>query len=258
MWRHIGKSVRGGGHSSQDAPRQDNCLVRVFGDGPEQTLVACVADGAGTAAHSEIGSELACQSFVDCAAERLQCDGTLAQLDEPTLLEWCDAIRRAIAEHAEQHGRPLRDYATTLCAAIVAPTRAAFLQIGDGAIVVKNRATMGVVFWPQSGEYINTTYFITSPEFPEQVQTCFTAGGVSDLALLTDGIERLALRFDQFTAHPPFFQPLFQALRDSDDVEALERGLQQFLQSKPVEQKSDDDKTLVLASWVAPGGRGDD
>ena len=49
----------------------------------------------------------------------------------------------------------------------------------------------------------------TSRSFP---QRC----GFSDVALLTDGMERLALRFDSRTPHLPFFEPFFQALRTGD------------------------------------------
>jgi hypothetical protein len=123
----------------------------------------------------------------------------------------------------------------------------AFFQVGDGAMILRRCGVYGVVFWPQSGEYANSTNFLTSDDFREQLAFS-AAGGCSDVALMTDGLERLALRFDSQTPHIPFFDPLFRALRAADDVAGLNEGLRQFLASESVQSRSDDDKTLILAS----------
>jgi hypothetical protein len=143
------------------------------------------------------------------------------------------------------------DLATTLCVAIVSPTASCFFQIGDGAIVLRNNGVCGVVFWPLSGEYVNTTTFLTSKEYRGVLEFFSTTEGFSDVALLTDGMERLALRFDARIAHPPFFEPLFRALRAGNGSRDLAEDLRRFLQSESVQSRSDDDKTLILASRVS-------
>lgn len=248
MWRHISQSVPGRHHRGEGAACQDSCLVILLGEEPNAALVACVADGAGSCAFSELGAQLACQTIIQCAEAHFAAHGELTGLDEETVLQWCDEARRNIGEHAEANNRQLRDYSSTLCASIVAPSGSIFFQIGDGAIVVRKNQMFGVVFWPQSGEYINTTTFLTSPEYRERVQVCATADGFSDVALLTDGLERMALQFHSFTPHAPFFQPLFAAVRSSQEPAALSDDLRLFLQSDSVQNKNDDDKTLVLAS----------
>ena len=92
------------------------------------------------------------------------------------------------------------------------PATSYFVQIGDGAIILGNDTLYGVVFWPQSGEYANTTNFLTSDEYAKQLEFLATPSKCSKVALMTDGIERLALRFDIQTPHIPFFDPLFRAL----------------------------------------------
>jgi len=254
VWRHICQSVQGLSHRAHGEPCQDSCLVRVFGDeagdGTSPALVACVSDGAGSCKHSGIGAELACQSIIDSAATHFEAHGSFAKLDADGALQWCETARKAMSDHAESRQRQLRDYASTLCVAVVSGRRSVFIQIGDGAIVAARNNVFGVVFWPQSGEYINTTTFLTSHEFREQMQVWITDDGFTDVALLTDGLERLALRFDSFTPHPQFFQPFFNALRGAHDVEALTAELGQFLQSDSIQKKTDDDKTLVLASRI--------
>ncbi len=251
MWRHIAESVQGTNHSAAGTPCQDNCAVRVLSDGAEAALVACIGDGAGYVRHGDIGSRLACQSIIESASSHFETHRSFADLKSRDLLQWCEAARATITEHAALCDRPVREYATTLGAAMISPRGSTFFQIGDGAIIVRKNGVLGVVFWPQSGEYINTTHFLTAEDYSAHVQFFATNDGFSDLALFTDGIERLALKFDSLTPHPPFFQPLFQALRTTTDLEGLGEALRQFLQSDSMREKTDDDKTLVLASSLA-------
>jgi hypothetical protein len=198
-----------------------------------------------------VGSRLACESILDSASAHFAAVGTFATLQGEDVLSWCDAAHRAICDEAEAHDRRTRDYASTLCVAVIAPGQAVFFQIGDGAIVVRRNGVFGVVFWPKSGEYVNTTDFLTSEDYRAQVQVCAVAGEFADVALFTDGLERLALQFDRYTPHMPFFQPLFGVVRGAAETSRLTENLRGFLQSPAVENKNDDDKTLLLACRVA-------
>ena len=250
MWRHIAESTRGDTHLADNSPCQDSSRVVVLGSDADETLVACVADGAGSAKHSAVGSATAAASIVDSATAHFERHGSFAGLDVEDVVRWCDDARAKLAEDAAARGADLRALATTLCAAIVSPTCSFFFQIGDGAIILMKNDVSGVVFWPQSGEYANTTNFLTSNEYRDHLQFSSTSNGFSDVALLTDGMERLALRFDSRTPHRPFFEPLFQALRTNDNSRDLADDLRKFLQSESVRSRSDDDKTLILASRI--------
>ncbi len=132
--------------------------------------------------------------------------------------------------------------------------RAAFFQIGDGAIVYRGRDGAYVpALWPQSGEYANCTCFVTDEDAAERVQTV-AAEDVHEVALLTDGLQRLALRLSTREAHGPFFEPMFARLRGETraGTEGLLEELRAFLGSAPVNQRTDDDKTLVLATRLPP------
>jgi len=147
--------------------------------------------------------------------------------------------------------------ATTLCAAILSPQGSIFFQIGDGAITVGNNGVYGVVFWPQSGEYANVTNFMTSDKFRNELEFQATTSKFTEIALFTDGIERLALNFESQTPHLPFFQPLFKAVQLSDNGDSLATDLGKFLESDSVKNRSDDDKTLILATQIAEPKRED-
>ncbi len=255
MWKHVAQSLQGPSHASDGSVCQDSHLVRVLhdggGDGAAQTIFACVADGAGSATRSDIGSALTCEAIAECATRYLESHGNFRQLQLDNVLAWCETIREKLRTAADTHGCKLRDLATTLCAAILTPEGSFFFQIGDGAITVCSNDVYGVVFWPQSGEYANVTNFITSDLFKNHLEFQATTSKISEIALFTDGIERLALNFECQTPHLPFFKPLFQAVRSSANGDNLAADLGQFLQSDSVKNRSDDDKTLILATQLS-------
>jgi hypothetical protein len=225
----------------------------VLGDGDSRTLVACVADGAGSAQHSELGSSIACNAIIENATKYFEANDGFEDLQQQTFLEWCEDARTRIIDAASLHDCKTREFATTLCVAIIGPTTSFFSQIGDGAIILGNDVLYGVVFWPQSGEYANSTNFLTSDEYEQQLEFLATPSKCSKVALMTDGIERIALKFDSQTPHTPFFDPLFRALKSAADIDSLNEGLRGFLGSDSVQVRSDDDKTLILAARTEDG-----
>ena len=64
---------------------------------------------------------------------------------------------------------------------------------------------------------------------------------------MTDGLQRLALDFSAKQPHAEFFHPLFQAIKISAKSDDLSTALKAFLNSPIINERTDDDKTLVLA-----------
>jgi len=252
VWRHIAQSLQGPSHLDEGIPCQDTHAVRVVGDGGRCTLIACVADGAGSAKYSQVGSAIACETILEQAARFLE-SNTLDAMQQEDALLWCDDIRNRIKQQADEQGCNSREFATTLCAAILSPELSVFFQIGDGCIILGNDVLYGVVFWPQAGEYANSTNFLTSDDYHQQLEFITTTSCYSKIAMMTDGLERLALRFDSQIPHVPFFDPLFRALQSSNDLHGLNEGLRSFLSSDSIHHRTDDDKTLVLATRCSDG-----
>jgi hypothetical protein len=94
------------------------------------------------------------------------------------------------------------------------------------------------------------TYFITDDDWVKHLHFAVRDAHLDDIALMTDGLQRLALRFESCSAHEPFFAPMFQALAaaPSGFASALEPPLIAFLGSEAVNARTDDDKTLILAT----------
>jgi hypothetical protein len=145
-------------------------------------------------------------------------------------------------------GLDLGDFASTLLTAIVGREATVFSQIGDGAIVFNDGSGYQTAVWPQSGEYVNTTYFLTGADWTERLGFRSVSGVVEELALLTDGLQPLALHYASRSVHAPFFDPMLAALRQAPCPEGLEGPLRLFLASPSVNDRTDDDKTLMLAT----------
>jgi hypothetical protein len=105
--------------------------------------------------------------------------------------------------------------------------------------------------WPAHGEYASSTYFVTDDPEP-QLRIVHTEGAFNDIAVFSDGIERLVLDFATRTAFNRFFDPIFQVLKNDlpGRNRPLSGSLRKYLDSKVVTDRTDDDKTLVLARKV--------
>jgi len=246
MWRLAAARATGTSHIKAGLPCQDRLACTVVGN---QTLVAAVADGAGSAALAERGAEVAVETVVQYLTHALDA----GRSDYRAMLREAAAVaREAVLAEAQRYGSAPRDLASTLLVAVVGPSGGGALQIGDGVIVVGDGGNeWGWVFWPQRGEYANTTHFLTDEDAAERLQVEPFAGKVTDVALMTDGLESLALHYASMSVHEPFFHGMFQPLLDADGAKESDRlsaSLERFLSSERVGSRTDDDVSLILAT----------
>ncbi len=252
-WRVVSASVVGTGHVRDGDPCQDAFRV-VQGEAPSGRpyVIAVVSDGAGSAKLGGRGAALAVQASCDAMKERIA-GHEPASLDDQAIREVAVAVRASLSREAIAESLDVRDLACTLLAAVVADDFAAFFQVGDGAIVTTAEQAYAVVFWPDAGPFANMTYFITDDDALEHLRICLRREAPDEFALFSDGIQRLALIFQEQRVHSPFFLPMFDRLRcaRADQCEELCQHLERFLESPQVNQRTDDDKTLVLATRLS-------
>jgi hypothetical protein len=178
--------------------------------------------------------------------------GQVEGISRDTVRDWLTIVRRQLSDVAEEQGACLREYACTMLAVVAGQTATAFFQIGDGAIVVDDEhLRWRYVFWPQKGEFANSTNFVTQDNALDRIVFEFHGKPISELAVFTDGIESLVLRYADRAVHAPYFDRVFATLRSSTilglDAE-MSAALAAHLGSAAVCERTDDDKTLVLAS----------
>lgn len=252
-WRFVAASVIGTSHEKAGGSCQDanDCKIYALPTG-ENVLAAAVADGAGSAVCGGEGASKTCHALLGLMNEHLCSGNAVEQITKDTVNSWVTTIQILLEEEAKAVSRERRDFACTILGLIVGESCAACLQIGDGVMVLADSEehSYGHVFWPDRGEYANTTHFVTEDDAAEHLQFESVKRRMVEAALLTDGLQTIALNYQQQSAHEPFFKGLFAPLRTAEEgcSRELSESLAAFLSSPRVNEKTDDDKTLVLAS----------
>lgn len=242
-WSILGESVTGTSHRVRNIECQDAFRFSTFTLIDKELLVIIAADGAGSASHAATGAKLVCDEFTSL----------IKALDPDTLLTnnsmigFFTAVRNTMFTKAKSLNIRPRDLACTVLFALVGPVAAVFAQIGDGAIVVGKQHNYQVLFWPEPGEYVNTTDFLTDDNFSDALRFEILEDRIDEIAVFTDGMQRLALNFISATADPEFFLPLFKQLRTVTNMKVLAKPFRNFLDSRRVNARTDDDKTLIVA-----------
>ena len=135
---------------------------------------------------------------------------------------------------------------------VLTPEGGGALQIGDGVIVVSDDTEgWSWMFWPQRGEYANTTHFLTDENAIDRIEVEVFRGAITDVALMSDGLEPLALHYATQTVHHPFFTGMFKPLLKADgfaEIGQLSAFLEKFLSSERVQSRTDDDVSLIIAT----------
>ncbi|MCB8883826.1 protein phosphatase 2C domain-containing protein [Acidisoma cellulosilytica] len=252
-WRTAFATSIGTSHEKTGSPCQDAADCRVVEDlNGEQILIAAVSDGAGTAAHSEIGSKQTVSEFLEHFSGVAQRDATLETITSTSVKRWFRSLVESLKDTATRNGHELRDYSCTILGAVLARTASIYVQLGDGAIVVATEGgdDYAWVFWPQNGEYANSTFFVTQPGVEELLQIEAEGPPVDEIAIFSDGIERLVLNMSERTVHGPAFQPIFSwlATLEEDQSGLPSPVLESYLASKHINSRTDDDKSLVMAT----------
>ena len=242
----------GASHERLGMPCQD---AHQWANLSNELIVAAVADGAGSALLAEVGATLAVGAAIKSARELFaenSTAGAVRHLNWEALLSRTLSTARAALEHeAETRSLPLRDLACTLTVVAAGHDFVAAMQVGDGAVVAAEPD--GVLFSilrPVHGECLNETVFLTSPDSVETSQPVVWHGRPAHLAVLSDGLQMMALRMPSADPHPGFFAPLFQFLSREGNGALAQEALSSFLTSPRMRERTDDDVTLLLATLV--------
>jgi hypothetical protein len=237
--------VQGTSHQRKGVPCQDAYGYRVL---PGGVVIIAVADGAGSARRSDAGSQCVVERAIDSLETALSRGAPYSELGwESLLAEAFRQARQAIVSLATGEDVPLRAFDTTLTCAVASARELVVGQIGDCLIVARREdGQLFTATQPQRGEYANETFFLTGDDALERVDVRVHPA-TGELAVMSDGLVRLAINVAQNTPHVPFFQPLLSFAAGAEDEVAAGEQLAGFLASDRVCARTDDDKTLVLA-----------
>lgn len=248
-WQVVAASVCGTSHIKNKQLCQDAHHWQLL---PGNVLVAAAADGAGSASLGKVGAMVAVETAIENLSLKEITRKSLAD-DEVVQLLLTDALlaaKKAVEDEAAACKQQPQDLATTLIIAIASPEMVAAVQVGDGTAVAKDRSgNLLALTLPDNGEYINETTFLTSPGALDTAQMRLWREAIVNVALLTDGLQMLALNMVVGEPHKPFFFPLFDFVKKAQDQAEAKEQLVKFLGSERITQRTDDDLTLIIGCF---------
>jgi len=241
----IGKSHIDGG-----IPCQDAFALNAIDD----VLIAAVCDGAGSAALSDVGSNLVASTLVSAIADQYRAGEDLHLLDVETFkikIEAMVAVARANLESlAQTENRTLGDYSATLVGVITSASRGYFFHIGDGLAIAQCAAPEqgNIISLPENGEYANETYFITGAEWAAHLRVTPICNAISMVALMSDGAMPFVMGKGNADFHRPFIEPVAKYLESVSETDGS-KALEGTLSDVRTHQITSDDKALLIALW---------
>src|SRR5438067_2197255 len=143
MWKAVGTSVAGTSHVELNIPCQDSSAYARVVIGSAPALIAAIADGAGSACLSHVGSRAAVEFLLRTIPLGL---ASVFDIDENLVRQWLEDTRSHLEEVAQQEECELRDLGSTILVAVLTDVLSIFVQIGDGAWVIE-----------RNGEYLVAT-----------------------------------------------------------------------------------------------------
>jgi len=254
-WKIVESRVRGVSHLKTGIECQDSKSSKIIQDNSQnEVLILAVSDGAGSASNSAIGSNLTCSSIISMVENFISNGGSVKDITRPLASLWVKNVREKIKKQASKDGLPERSYACTMLVAVVGSDCFAALQIGDGCIVYPENKGWVYACWPQHGEFINTTNFVTGTNAEDDLFFKLYEKTIDEIAVFTDGLEMLLVNHSNKSIVSSFFERNFVPVRNISTIDAgelLSLKLDSFLSSPIITSRTDDDITLMLASRLS-------
>ena len=241
QWFAVQAATRGRAHIRSGAPCQDKtCVLRKNG-----VFAIALADGAGSAAKSDLGA----QEVVNCVCELL-CErfDEFYNAESPTEARKC-VITSSLArlrETASVHRCGLSDLSSTLLTVAVSGERYLLFHLGDGVIGYLKDGEIRVATRPANGEFVNVTYFVTSPNATEKLRA--RKGRDADIqgfVLMSDGCEPGLYHKGGGYLAPALARLLYRLSVTSEEY--MQPNLQKSLDDA-ISAKTSDDCSLILAA----------
>lgn len=174
---------QGVSHKISDTPCQDSVLVKQ----EDSYLFLGLADGAGSAKHSDIGSNLILKFLA--IHMQISFDYYLNNLEKSNK-NLLGRIHLALVAIAKIKNVEIKDLSSTLQFIAVYYDEYIIVHIGDGVIgTLDNNDNLSVISEPENGEYSHLTHFTTTLDSKRVRIYRGKIKDINGLALMSDGVE---------------------------------------------------------------------
>ncbi|MDP9694459.1 UNVERIFIED_ORG: hypothetical protein J2X79_002018 [Arthrobacter globiformis] len=183
MFNEFHHQVRGRGHEIDGTRGQDR--TQYLSRGGVEAI--CLADGAGSASHSEFGAQAVADE--GCAALVEQFEQLVASVDGGQIkIELLERLLAKVNMLAERHGRDVHDFASTFLGVAVSGDKFLGAHVGDGVIGYLKDGELRVISAPDNSEFANQTTFVTSHGAAGSMRLFRgSLQGVAGFILMSDG-----------------------------------------------------------------------
>lgn len=249
-WSLLLASRRGRLHAHRGEHREDAGAMLTFAGG----WCAAVADGAGSASWSRLGSAIATHAVTHALRESLLHGSAPASALSDALDQAASAADAAMRRFASSCGLALRDLRTTLLVVVSHGGQLASMQVGDGAMamLVDNQPLL-MPHAGDSGEFSGeVTHFLPDDGAVERLRASrlvHAPRAWSSIIIASDGVDD---PWYPFARHAP---TLVAQLRDGvRDDNALAAGVTQSMRGPVL---GANDPVHALMEWLAFEKRGE-
>lgn len=248
-WSWAAAACKGTSHEKTGIRLQDAFACSSVKSNQAEYFFGIISDGAGSADYGGQGASIICNTISIAIKNHV---ANLEGLPTDLIIQgWVDKARDRIFQASVKRGLVPRDFAATLISVISNGDESVVFHVGDGCAVLKVESLDDWIAptWPEQGEFASTTYFVTD-EFELRLRINRYFGRVSAIALFSDGLERLALDFQQIRPFNGFFEGMIKPLISSNQVgkdKNLSNALKNYLNSDAINSRTDDDKSLIIA-----------
>ncbi len=241
-----GVSITGLSHEKIKLPCQDANKFVILESG---ISIVAIADGLGSAEHSEIGAATAVESVIHFITKYLE-ENTFSLVESPALFKKSiEFARNKLGKKADAEHHAVQSYACTLILILFFNKTAIVAHIGDGAVIAKIQQRYQLISPPEEQEYINEVTPITSSLWEKSLRISSFFSDIDNITAFTDGCQRSILTKSNgvLEANGPFLEAFYRYLKNFPTRTEKEGILKELVGSKKFSEISDDDKTLVIA-----------
>ncbi|MBQ7650604.1 MAG: protein phosphatase 2C domain-containing protein [Victivallales bacterium] len=254
-WTGFSASIPGSGHIRRGLPCQDASAAITA---PRPALIVC--DGRGSASCSQDGAQGAVKAFKSQIAVFEPMLASILDNDVPPDSQWemfarimYRTLMQVKLDLAEERGIPEKEFDFTVAFAIIGDRSIGCFQVGDGAIVLRQKGENITAFPPDKGEFANQTHFLrengeASGKFHAAL---FKTTENTGVAITSDGPEHLMFKLKDMTPGKVFGV----MLDDLHDQNLCWQDIMDYLTRRDWDNdpRGADDRSLaILAPLVYP------
>lgn len=251
-WKCIGTTSIGTSHVLSQKTCEDALSFQIITFTVNEVLIAIISDGAGSAKYAEKASKIVTKEGVQYLKKLIENNH---QINSSSIYSLAEYLYNILEEEAVRLETNINEFSCTFLGCILFSNCSILFQIGDGIIVQRDDFDFySCSLIPQNGEYSNTTNFLVDDVGFGNLNIKELDYSIDEIAITTDGLQTLILKNDSNEIHQPFFTNLFKWLRLAKtdfDINILNQKLSEYLSSDLINARTDDDKTLFLATRVS-------